>query len=213
MYGLMTLLHLCPSLGISTVVYKSMPSFEPFLDSILRLRINHLYLAPPLVNAFLKHPASAKYDFTNFFKSATIAAAPLDAETESAFRKLGGPQFLVSQGFGMTETAGLVTGLPLGIGPRSGSVGRLLSATEGKIIDDDGNPVAPGARGQLCVRGSQLFMGYLNNKEASRDAFDTEGYLYTGDIVEVTPDGWIIVLDRLKHIIKNKVLFFPDPHA
>lgn len=204
MYGLLALVHLCPYLGISTVVYESMPSFAVFLEGIFSLKINHLYLAPPLVNAFVKHPASSNYDFT-FLKTATIAAAPLSAEVESAFQMLGGPNFLISQGFGMTETSGLVTGLPAGVPPLQGSVGQLLTRTEAKVIDVEGNILGTGCRGELCVRGPQLCLGYLNNPDATRDAFDKDGFLFTGDLVELTSDGYIIVVDRLKHMIKNKV--------
>jgi acyl-CoA synthetase (AMP-forming)/AMP-acid ligase II len=103
MFGLLTLIHVCPYLGISSVLFSSMPPFERFLDILGALKVNHLFLAPPLVSAFLKHPATAGRQF-DYFKSCVVAAAPLDADRESAFRKLGGPSFLLSQGFGMTET-------------------------------------------------------------------------------------------------------------
>jgi 4-coumarate--CoA ligase len=103
LFGLLTLLLVCPYLGISSVLFSSMPPFERFLDIIESLKVNHLFLAPPLVNAFLKHPAATGRHF-DYFKTCIVAAAPLDADRESAFRKLGGPSFLLSQGFGMTET-------------------------------------------------------------------------------------------------------------
>ena len=103
MFGLLTVVHVCPYLGISSVLFSSMPPFERFLDIIDSLKVNHLYLAPPLVSAFLKHPAAKGRHF-DYFKSCVVAAAPLDANRESEFRRLGGPSFLLSQGFGMTET-------------------------------------------------------------------------------------------------------------
>lgn len=207
MYGLLTLVHLCPHVGISTVVFPSMPPFDRLLEDIVRFTINHLYLAPPLVKAFVKHPATSKYDL-GFLKTCMIAAAPLDAETEAAFRRLGGPNFLVTQGFGLTETAGLCTGLPVGSASRPGSVGCLVPFTNAKIIDDNGNVVGPGQCGQLCVQGPQLCLGYLNNLEANSTSFDDEGFLLTGDVAEMSKDGYICVVDRLKHMIKTKVWSF-----
>lgn len=103
MYGLLVVLHLCPHLRISSILFEAMPSFERFLDILEAQRVNHLFLAPPLVNAFLKHPAAQGRNLEHF-KTCLVAAAPLDADREEAFRKLCGPNFLLQQGFGMTET-------------------------------------------------------------------------------------------------------------
>lgn len=107
----MVLLHLCPHLGISSVLFEAMPPFDQFLDILDSQQINHLFLAPPLVNAFLKHPAVQGRNL-GYFKTCLVAAAPLDADREDAFRKLCGPNFLVQQAFGMTET-GISIFIPL----------------------------------------------------------------------------------------------------
>ncbi|KAF9502656.1 hypothetical protein BS47DRAFT_1249214, partial [Hydnum rufescens UP504] len=203
MFGLLTLIHVCPYLGISSVLFSSMPPFDRFLDILGAQKVNHLFLAPPLVNAFLKHPAAAGRHF-DYFKTCIVAAAPLDADRESAFRKLGGPSFLLSQGFGMTETAGLCTSLLEGVEPCSGSIGRFLAETDYKILDANNNPVLAGARGELLVRGPQLCCGYLDNDAANAVTFDSDGFLRTGDEVEIRPNGDIFVVDRLKNIIKHK---------
>lgn len=80
-----------------------MPKFEKFLSIVETLPIEHLLLVPPLVNAFLKHPSTQGKRF-DFFKSCLVAAAPLDIEREKDFRLLGGPNFVIGQAFGMTET-------------------------------------------------------------------------------------------------------------
>ncbi len=81
-----------------------MPGFGDFLDAIERLQINHLFLAPPLVHAFIKHPSAKGRNFS-FFKTCLVAAAPLDSESEEKFRSLvDSPNFMINQAFGMTET-------------------------------------------------------------------------------------------------------------
>ena len=102
-YGLITLVHLCPHLGLTSTLFQSLPQFEKFLNIMETLKINHLFLAPPLINAFIKHPASQGRDFS-YFKTCTVAAAPLDAAREIAFKALAGPNFVLAQSFGMTET-------------------------------------------------------------------------------------------------------------
>ncbi|KAJ7035815.1 hypothetical protein C8F04DRAFT_1341822, partial [Mycena alexandri] len=202
-FGLVTLVHLCPHLGIATVIFQSMSPFDNFLETIVRLRIGHFFIVPPLVTAFVKHTATANYDL-KFFKSAMIAAAPLDGEMESAFQQLGGPDFLVTQGFGMTESSCMITALPFDVPPLRGSVGQLLPCTEAKIVDEHGAILCPGQFGQLCVRGPQLCLGYLNNTQATQDLFDADGFLLTGDIAKMTADKYLHIVDRLKFIFKNK---------
>lgn len=80
-----------------------MPKFDKFLSIVEHQRINHLLLVPPLINAFIKHPAAQGRDFS-FFKTCMVAAAPLDTERETAFRNLAGPNFMLANVFGMTET-------------------------------------------------------------------------------------------------------------
>ncbi|KAJ7214323.1 hypothetical protein GGX14DRAFT_610650, partial [Mycena pura] len=204
-FGLVTLVHLCPKLGVATVVFPSMPPFPVFLEKLARFGINHLFLAPPLVNAFVKHPATPSVELT-FMKSAMIAAAPLSAGVEEAFAVLGGDDFLVTQVFGMTECGGMITGLALDRSPIPGSVATTMVHTVAKIIDDRGEsiPIGSQRRGQLCVRGPQLCLGYLNNRAATQDAFDEDGYLYTGDVAEMSEDGNIRIVDRVKSLIKTK---------
>jgi 4-coumarate--CoA ligase len=213
MYGLLMLVHVCPSLGIATVVYPSLPRpFDSFLASLTTHRVNHLFLAPPLVHAFVKHPASATSVFSHF-KTALVAAAPLNGLTEDTFRRMCPEGFLIAQVFGMTETAGIITAVPEGGAPRAGSVGHMITATEGKVVTEDGaivrfsreSPPDVAVRGELRARGPELCLGYLDNDLATAEAFDEEGYIRTGDIVEVTKDGNVTIVDRAKHIIKSKV--------
>ncbi|KAJ7052956.1 hypothetical protein C8F01DRAFT_1236239 [Mycena amicta] len=204
-FGLVTLVHLCPTLGVATVVFSSLPPFAVFLEKMTCFRINHLFLAPPLVNAFVKHPAVKCVDLT-FMKSAMIAAAPLSAAVETAFTAVGGNEFLVTQVFGMTECGGMITGLSDGARATPGSVATPMVQTEVKIVDDTGAPIPRGCghRGQLCVRGPQLCQGYMGNRVATQEAFDADGYLYTGDVAEISEDGNIWIVDRVKCLIKTK---------
>jgi acyl-CoA synthetase (AMP-forming)/AMP-acid ligase II len=74
-----------------------------------------------------------------------------------------------------------------------------------KLVDPaTGEEVGPGGRGELWVKGPNVMSGYLNNPEATAATLDSEGYLHTGDVAEVTEDGVFSIVDRVKELIKYK---------
>jgi fatty-acyl-CoA synthase len=83
--------------------------------------------------------------------------------------------------------------------------GRRLFGVDFKILDDAGKrlPHDGVAAGELYVRGSTIISGYYNNPEATAKAFDRDGWFGTGDIARITPDGYLIVVDRVKDLVKS----------
>lgn len=73
-----------------------------------------------------------------------------------------------------------------------------------KIIKEDGTEAAVGEPGEICAKGPQIVMGYLNNEKATKETFDEQGYLHTGDQGSIDKDGIITILDRIKELIKVK---------
>ena len=101
-----------------------------------------------------------------------------------------------STGYGMTETCGIITAnSSRWFVAKPASCGPLVPTLEGKLVDEDGNDLAPGpdVRGVLCVRGAIVIKGYLNRPEATHDAIK-DGWLNTGDIARVDEDGWVLSL-------------------
>ncbi|CAH1790849.1 unnamed protein product [Owenia fusiformis] len=85
-----------------------------------------------------------------------------------------------------------------------GTVGYPFPHNEISIRDINSNDVLPSnTQGEICVRGPLVFLGYLNNKEATREALQEDGWYHTGDIGSLTPYGYIIVAGRLKEFIKR----------
>lgn len=112
--------------------------------------------------------------------------APLSPPVARLFIGLGLP---LTEGYGLTEAAPVVTGTP----PADcvpGSVGRPLDGVETRI----------GPRGELLVRSPSLMMGYWNQPEATRQAIDPDGWLRTGDLAEIR-DGRVFIRGRLKEIL------------
>ncbi len=120
------------------------------------------------------------------FWSAVVGAAPLDPALEEYWGRLG---FLVIQGYGLTETAPIVT-LNHPFSAQKGSVGKPIHGVEVKIADD----------GEILVRGENVTTGYYGQPEATADAFE-DGWLHTGDIGGVDDAGRVFIRGRKKEMI------------
>jgi long-chain acyl-CoA synthetase len=120
------------------------------------------------------------------FWAFVVGAAPLDAELESFWGELG---FVVIQGYGLTETAPIVT-LNHPFGTKRGSVGKAIAGVEVKIAPD----------GEILVRGENVTTGYFNAADETERAFE-DGWFHTGDIGEIGPDGEMFIRGRKKEMI------------
>ena len=120
------------------------------------------------------------------FWSFVVGAAPLDTELEAFWGEMG---FAVIQGYGLTETAPIVT-LNHPFGTRRGSVGKAIAGVEVKIAAD----------GEILVRGENVTRGYFNAEEETAKAFE-DGWFHTGDIGEIGADGQLFIRGRKKEMI------------
>jgi long-chain acyl-CoA synthetase len=120
------------------------------------------------------------------FWAFVVGAAPLETELEAFWGELG---FAVIQGYGLTETAPIVT-LNHPFGTRRGSVGRAIAGVEMKIGPD----------GEILVRGENVTTGYFNADEETARAFE-DGWFHTGDIGEIAADGQLYIRGRKKEMI------------
>ena len=120
------------------------------------------------------------------FWSFVVGAAPLDGALEAFWGELG---FVVIQGYGLTETAPIVS-LNHPFGTKKGSVGKAMAGVEIKIADD----------GEILVRGENVTKGYFNAAEETAKAFE-DGWFHTGDIGRIGPGGEMFISGRKKEMI------------
>jgi len=206
-YGLTIVVLLSIWAGVTVVV---MPKFElePYLALVERHRATILHVVPPIVVAFAKHPALTGRDFS-FVRKLFSGAAPLGADViEQATRRMG---CVLQQGYGMTEASPATHVTSEDVGRlKPGSIGQPVANTECRVVDvETGLDVAPGADGEILVRGPQVMLGYLGRPEETRATIDADGWLHTGDIGHADADGDFYVVDRLKELIKYKAMQVP----
>ena len=143
------------------------------------------------------HHRDAHRLFGAKFWAFVVGAAPLDGELEKFWGDLG---FAVVQGYGLTETAPIVT-LNHPFGTKRGSVGKAIAGVEMKVGPD----------GEILVRGENVTQGYFNAAEETAKAFE-DGWFHTGDIGEIGPDGQVFIRGRKKEMIVTPegLNVFPD---
>ena len=106
----------------------------------------------------------------------------------------------IIEGYGLTECSPVVSvNIPGKI--KYGTVGPLVPETEMRVISDGGEDVIKGKRGELWIRGPQVMLGYWQKDEANKETITEDGWLKTGDYVEVTADDCITIVDRKKDMI------------
>src|SRR6476659_564081 len=201
-YGLVVVLNMGLYMGATIV---TMPRFEleSFLKAVQDYNVSLAHIVPPIVLSLSKNPIVDNYKLPNL-KTLFSGAAPLGEElTRACMERLG---CNVRQGYGMTETSPVTHSSPAP--PKQikfGSVGVPAPNTECKIVDlETGEPLGPNQKGEVCVRGPQIMMGYLNKPEATAQTIDTDGWLHTGDIGYADEDGHFFIVDRAKELIKYK---------
>jgi acyl-CoA synthetase (AMP-forming)/AMP-acid ligase II len=184
----------------ATLVTLSRFELNQFLQTLEEYRVTVAHLVPPIILALAKHPSVEGRDFSTL-RLIFSGAAPLDADLIRACSERIG--CVVTQGFGMTETAPVThcntSGEPVG------SVGRLLPNTESMVLAvGTEKALPPGETGEIAVRGPQVMKGYLHQPEATAAMIDQKGWLHTGDLGYADAEGNFYVVDRLKELIKYK---------
>ena len=199
-YGMQVLMNGLLANGVTVV---TMPRFDmaEALETVQDLRVTRFFAVPPIVLGLAKLPMVDNYDLSSV-KQVFSGAAPLGADlaAEAAARM----NCEVVQGYGMTELSPVSHCTPEG-DYRPGTSGVTVSNTECRIIDPEtGQDLGVGERGELWVRGPQVMKAYLNNKQATAETLDGDGWLHTGDVAIVDEYHHVSIVDRLKELIKYK---------
>jgi long-chain acyl-CoA synthetase len=155
---------------------------------------------PRLFNAINESPLARKYDLTSVTACISGGAA-LPTAVAERFAEITGGAILV-EGYGLTEASPVTHANPLHGVRKPGAIGLPVPDTDCRIVDlvDPDLEVPQGERGELCVRGPQVMLGYWNRPEETALAI-RNGWLHTGDVAVMDDDGYFRIVDRLKEMI------------
>src|SRR2546428_5485978 len=183
------------------MVLEPQLDLEHMLKDIQRHRPRVFSGAPIIYNAINNSPLTKKYDLRSI-EACISGSAPLLVETHRKFVELTGAKLV--EGYGLTEAAPVTHCNPLfGEGKQKvGSIGVPFPDVEAKVVDlDAGDREMPiGEPGELVLPGPQLMDGYYHQPQDKAQAL-RGGWLYTGDIATVDPEGYISIVDRKKEMI------------
>ena len=156
---------------------------------------------PPMYERLLAAAESTNVDLSSIHFSLS-GAMPLSASLADQWEQATGG--LMIEGYGMTEASPILLGSPLASSRARGALGIPFPSTQVKIVDPE-NPsreVPEGEVGELIARGPQVFSGYWNQDDETAEVFTQDGWLRTGDLVQVR-DGFIYMADRRKEMINS----------
>ena len=178
-----------------------LPKFDAqmALDAHRRRPVTFFVGVPPMFGRILRQAQKTKTDITSI-RYAVAGAMPLSTTLAREWEETTGG--IIVEGYGLSETAPVLTGAPLSDKRRHGVLGVPFPSTQLRLVslDDDTLDVEDGQPGEIIVRGPQVFEGYLDAPEESARVFTSEGWFKTGDI-GVNSDGFISMADRKKELI------------
>jgi long-chain acyl-CoA synthetase len=198
-YGLTLCVTFAISMGARLVLF---PKFDEalVLTAMKKSPATFLPAVPPIYSRLVTAAAKKRVSLRSI-RYAISGAMSLPIETATAWEKATGG--ILIEGYGMTEASPIALGNPIGPSRRLGTVGVPFPSTEIRVIDPEDSTTDLGfdTEGELLVRGPQVFSGYWNRPDETAEVLLADGWLRTGDIVSVSPDGFVTIVDRIKELI------------
>ncbi len=184
--------------GASNLLITNPRDIPGFVKELSKHRVTVMTGVNTLFNALLNNPDFLKLDFKPL---KLVLGGGMAVQRPVAERWKAATGTTLLEAYGLTETSPAVTINPLDLAEFNGSIGLPIPNTEVALRDDQGNDVAHGERGELCVRGPQVMKGYWNRPEDTAAVMTSDGFLKTGDIAVVDEGGFVHIVDRKKDMI------------
>lgn len=178
-------------------------TFDPLatMQAIHDERATTIYGVPTMFIAELDHPEFGRLDFS-FLRTGVMAGAPCPIEVmKRVVSEMHCPEMTIM--YGQTESSPVITmsSVEDSLERRVSTVGGACPNTEVKVVTPAGETAPVGEQGELCTRGYLVMKGYDQEKEATKRAVDDDGWLHTGDLATMRPDGYFRVTGRAKDLI------------
>ena len=162
-------------------------------------RVNSFGGVPSMAWQVIEHPEFGRYDLSSV-ESIGYGGAPAAPELVARIKAMF-PKAMPGNGYGLTETSSVTSqNAAEDYQRKPDSAGLVVPVCDVRVVDPAGNDVAPGAIGELWVKGPNVVKGYWNKPEASAASFG-QGWLRTGDLVRIDEEGFLYILDRAKDML------------
>ena len=184
--------------GGMNVLITDPRNMKAFVEELSRVKFSFITGVNTLFNGLLNTPGFDQLDFSSL-KIALGGGMAVQAAVSERWRQLTGRD--LCQGWGLTETSPVASANRPDETTFTGSIGYPLPSTELSIRDDDGNELAIGQVGEICVRGPQVMRGYWNRPEETEKVMLPGGWLRTGDVGRMDEKGLTYIEDRKKDMI------------
>jgi long-chain acyl-CoA synthetase len=180
-----------------------LPRFDPaaLLTTMTSEKITHWIGVPTMYWTLLKYAREQGIDVSRTAATLRLAVsggAPMPVELMSDFEKTFGVRII--EGYGLSETSPVASFNHLERPSKPGTVGQPLFAVDIMVVDDNDEPVEPGQRGEVVIRGHNVMKGYYKQPEATAEVM-RNGWFHTGDIGVFDVDGYLSIVDRKKDMI------------
>ncbi|CAB3989761.1 AMP-binding [Paramuricea clavata] len=160
-----------------------------------------LYGTPTMFIDMLNHEDLPKFDLTSL-RTGVMAGSQCHVEVMNAvIEKMHLPEMTIA--YGLTELSPVCcqTQVDDPVDLRVSTIGKMVSSTEGKIVNEHGEIIPVGEGGELCVRGFGVMLGYWEDEEKTKSTIDASGWLYTGDKASMDENGYVKIIGRIKDMI------------
>lgn len=194
----LTLCLLAIRQGSSLTLIPNPRDIPKFVAELKKRPFHMLPAVNTLFNALLQNPQFRALDFSHLCVSQAGGMAASEG-TAKQWQKVTGSTMI--EGWGMSETCAIGTNNPVNATEFSGTIGLPLPGIDIAIKDDEGNSLPQGASGEICIRGPNVMTGYYNQPEENAKAFTADGFMRTGDIGVMDPQGYTRIIDRKKDMI------------
>jgi long-chain acyl-CoA synthetase len=195
-------LTVCCLLGMRTggmnILIVNPRDLPALIKEIRPYKINMFPAVNTLYNALAHNEEFAKLDFSGLRVSNGGGMAVQKAVADRWLQVTGCP---ICEGYGLSETSPSAVCNPTDTDEYSGTIGLPLPSTEIAILDDDGNLVPLGERGEIAIRGPQVMAGYWNRPEETAKVMTADGFFKSGDIGVMDERGYVKIVDRKKDMI------------
>ena len=185
-------------IGAHNVLITNPRDIPAFVKELKKVEFTVITGVNTLFNALLNAPGIGEIN-ARALKVAVGGGMAVQRAVAERWQQVFGVPLI--EGYGLTETAPIVCANRLDVKEYTGSIGLPVPSTDVSIRDDNGQEVALGEVGEICVRGPQVMRGYWNKPEETAKVFTSDGWLRTGDMGFMDERGFIKLVDRKKDMI------------